>query len=81
MPLSAEKIAIRRREILTKRAQSFLELAPAAFLRRDATFAANSQQAGNRTGKGQGHEGSTQCFHRGASWNRTSDLHIISVTL
>ena len=57
------------------------ELAPTALLRRYAALAADTQQPSNRTGQGEGHKGSTQCFHRGASWNRTSDLHIISVTL
>ena len=58
-----------------------LELAPTALLGGHTALAAHTQDAGDRAGQGQGHEGSTQCFHRGASWNRTSDLHIISVTL
>ena len=70
----------RDRSEATSRRRQF-QLAPTALLWWNATLAANTQDPGNRTGKREGHEGSTQCFHRGASWNRTSDLHIISVTL
>ena len=57
------------------------QLAPATVLRRNATGATEANCRRNNAGYAKGYEETPDRIHGGASWNRTSDLHIISVTL
>jgi hypothetical protein len=57
------------------------ELLPAARLRRDPTAPAQAEDGSKKAGSKKRQNGTAEGSHRGASWNRTSDLHIISVTL
>jgi hypothetical protein len=57
------------------------ELAPAAALRGDLTRASELQRRRGDPGEGEGERGAPDGLekvrHRGASWNRTSDLTLI----
>ena len=57
------------------------ELLPTARLRWDPTAPAQTEHDSKKAGSKKRQNGTTEGSHRGASWNRTSDLHIISVTL
>ena len=53
------------------------ELAPSSGLGRRAAGTTQTQRGGDQTRQPDGHQGPSNHLHRGASWNRTSDLTLI----